>query len=69
MGTMEEYKVLLEQADTMRAAVDTVNRSIQIARDLAAYHRIEAERQDAIAAHLVQEVQELAKKRDADKNK
>ena len=66
---MDDYKTVLGHADAMRAAVDVVNRDIQTARDLAAYHRIEAEKQDAIAAHLAQEVHELARKDDADKNK
>lgn len=65
---MEDYTIVLEHADAMRAAVDQVNRDLQKARDLAAYHRIEASKQDALAAHLAQEVRELAHKVDSDKN-
>ena len=65
---MDSYQIVLQHATDMRAAVDQVNRDIQTARDLAAYHRIEAQKQDALAEHLAHEVAELGSKVDADEN-
>lgn len=61
---MDEYKVQQAQLDEMRKSVDAVNRKAQEARDQAAFHRFEAAKLDMIAAHLEEQVEQLADKMD-----